>query len=337
VASPVADLVDARLAALVRGERLAVASSLNDVEDSRAPARVRSRALLAALAGSGASDRAHRVGLTGPPGVGKSSLVAAFVRALRVATPARSVGVLAVDPSSVRSGGALLGDRVRIATDGEDAGVFIRSLATRGDLGGLARAVAEEVVVLSAAFDVVLVETVGVGQSEADVRDVVDTLVFVVQPGAGDTLQHLKAGVMEAPDLFVVNKADAGALAERTRSELRAALASLKEAGIAAEPPPVVTTSARDGTGIDELVAAIDAHRTSLAETGELTSRRRASAIAHVVRAFGRRYGELGIERAGGARAVLDDATRRLMLAGDDPGSVVLAMNPYGDVSPNRS
>jgi LAO/AO transport system kinase len=322
--------LDQVLASLVRGERLVVASCLNDVEDRRPAARERTRALLRELSHGDACERAHRVGITGPPGVGKSSLAAAFVRALRSAEVPRTVGVLAIDPSSVRSGGALLGDRVRIATDAEDAGIFIRSLATRGELGGLAEAAAGEVVVLSAAFDVVLVETVGVGQSETDVRDVVDTLVFVVQPGAGDTLQHLKAGVMEVPDLFVVNKADAGASAERTRSELRAALASLKQAGILDSPPAVVTTSARDGTGILELVAAVDAHRATARETGELARRRKGGALARGVRGFRRRYGELGVERAGGEPVVTGEVERRLD-TGEDVASIVSEMNPFGD------
>jgi len=320
--------VDGIVAALVRGERLAVAACLNDVEDQRAPAALRSRALQRALAASGASERAHRVGFTGPPGVGKSSLVAAFARALRTSPPQRSVGVIAVDPSSERSGGALLGDRVRIASDAEDTGLFIRSLATRGHLGGLARVAAGEVLVLSAAFDVIIVETVGVGQSETEVQDVVDTLVFVVQPGAGDTLQHLKAGVMEIPDVFVINKADLGATAERTRAELRSALASLTHAGILETSPGVATTSARDGTGIVELLATVDAHRVAAAASGALARRRVDGALAQALRAFVRRYGELGVERAGGEEMLRREAALRLA-RGEDIGSVVLALDPF--------
>jgi LAO/AO transport system kinase len=321
---------DARIAALVRGERFAVAASLNDVEDARPAARAWARAFEGALVRSGASRRAHRIGITGPPGVGKSSLVAALARAWRTgdAEKRRTVGVLAVDPSSARSGGALLGDRVRIAFDGEDPGLFIRSLATRGELGGLARAVPGEVIVMAAAFDVVVVETVGVGQSETDVRDVVDTLVFVVQPGAGDTLQHLKAGIMEVPDLFVVNKADTP-MAAQTRSELRAALASLRHAGVA-DVSAVVTTSATDGTGIGELVAAIEAHRATSDASGALEERRRGGAIARGVRAFERRYGEMGVERAGGGdavRAVVETG----LAAGEDVASLVERMSPFGD------
>jgi LAO/AO transport system kinase len=235
-----------------------------------------------------------------------------------------------VDPSSARSGGALLGDRVRIAVDMDDEGLFIRSLATRGELGGLAEAVPGEVVVLSAAFDVVIVETVGVGQSETDVRDVVDTLVFVVQPGAGDTLQHLKAGIMEAPDLFVVNKADTGPLATQTRAELRVALASLKQAGAVEVAPQVQTTSARDRTGIVELALAIDAHRAAGLESGALTERRWAGAIARGVRGFVRRYGELGVERAGGSDAVRRRVERGLA-NGEDVASVVIGLQTLAE------
>jgi LAO/AO transport system kinase len=321
---------DRRVAALAARERLVIAECLNDVEDQRPAARARARDLAAAIMRSGAATRAHRVGLTGPPGVGKSSLVAALARSWRSAELSRTVGVLAVDPSSARSGGALLGDRVRIAVDTEDSGLFIRSLATRGELGGLARAVPAEVLVLAVAFDVVVVETVGVGQSEADVRDIVDTLVFVVQPGAGDTLQHLKAGIMEAPDLFVVNKADTGTLAAQTRSELRAALASLKQAGVIEEPSTVMTTSARDGTGIAEMIGAIDAHRASALASGALERRRVEGAVARGARAFARRYGELGVERAGGEDAVRS-AIQMGLSAQDDVDSLVERLASIAD------
>jgi LAO/AO transport system kinase len=313
--------------ALERGDRLAVAQALNDVEDDRPEARARSRSLLAHLLSTHASDRAHRVGVTGPPGVGKSCLVAAMARALRSTNPPRSVGILAVDPSSLRSGGALLGDRIRIATDPEDMGVFVRSLATRGELGGIARAIPGELVVLSAAFDVVIVETVGVGQSETDVRDVVDALVFVVQPGAGDTLQHLKAGVMETPDLFVVNKVDVGEVARRTRSELQSALTSLAQAGVG-RAPGIVSTSARDGTGIVELLAALAEHRADAEKSGLLASRRRAGTVAQALRAFRRRYGELGVERMGGERS-LRAAIERAVDAVEPVEALVEWLNPF--------
>ena len=209
------EAIEALIASLVpgvrAGERVAVARALNIVEDRRPSARARIAALLRALGGGRAEG--HRIGLTGPPGVGKSTLVSTLAATLRAR--GQTVGVLAVDPSSPRSGGALLGDRARIDTDPDDQGLFVRSLATAGELGGLARAAPAAVMVLAAAYDRVLVETVGVGQSETDVEHVVDTVVFVVQPGSGDALQFLKAGIMEIPDVLVVNKADMGETAAR--------------------------------------------------------------------------------------------------------------------------
>jgi LAO/AO transport system kinase len=215
------------MSALGRGDRQAVAQELNDAEDARPEAQARARALMQELTATGAYSRAHRVGVTGPPGVGKSSLVAAYARWLRRGPTPRSVGVVAIDPSSARSGGALLGDRIRIASGDVDSGLFVRSLSTRGATGGLSQAAASAMLILASAFDVVVVETVGVGQSETEVRELVDTLVLVVQPGAGDTLQHLKAGIMETPDVLAVSKSDTGALASRTVSELTQALGSL--------------------------------------------------------------------------------------------------------------
>ena len=300
-----AEAIVALAARVVARDRAAVAEALNLTEDRRASSRVALVALIRALRASGAIERALRVGVTGPPGVGKSTLVSAMTRALRGAEPARTVGVLAVDPSSLRSGGALLGDRTRIAPDPNDAGVFVRSLATAGELGGIARSVPLGALVLSAAYDVAIVETVGVGQTETDVGHAVDAVVFVVQPGSGDALQFLKAGIMELPDVVVVNKADHVELARRASAELRAALASLARAGIGArDGTSVLLTSAIDGTGVAELVAALDEKRASLASSGELATRRRAGAIAWALRAFVRRYGEAGVERAGGSDAL---------------------------------
>ena len=172
----------------------------------------------------------------------------------------RSVAVLAVDPSSRRSGGSLLGDRARIPFDPADAGVFIRSTAAAGRLGGLAPATRAAAHALAAAFDVVVVETVGVGQSETDVAEVADTVAVIVQPGSGDVLQFLKAGIMEIPDVLVVTKADLGDVAQRARRDLHAALRSLGDR----ETEVVAVSSIAPVTGIDELVAALDAHRARL-------------------------------------------------------------------------
>ena len=298
--------VPALAARVLARERAAIAQALNLTEDRRAPARAVLAALLKELRATGALDRALRIGITGPPGVGKSTLVSALTRAFRAADPSRTVGILAVYPSSIKSGGALLGDRTRIAPDPADNGLFVRSLATAGELGGLARSVPLGVLVLSAAFDVTLVETVGVGQTETDVGHVVDVVAFVVQPGSGDALQFLKAGVMEVPDVLVVNKSDQTDLAKRALAELRGALATLHSAGIrsAGVDPlgtPIVLTSALDGTGVTTLLQTLDDVHTRLTRSGELAIRRRAGAIAWGIRAFHRRHGDLGVERVGGA------------------------------------
>ena len=213
------------------------------------------------------------------------------------------MGIAAVDPSSRRSGGALLGDRARVRSGAHDAGVFLRSMAARERLGGLADATWASVAVLAAVFDRVFVETVGVGQSEAEIVDLADTLLFVAQPGAGDVLQFMKAGVLEHPDVFAVNKADAGPAAERTASELETGL-SMAARGRGGWTPPVLLVSARDGRGVDALIAALDAHRRHLSESGEGAARRLRGRQALVADALERRYGSYGVDRVGGREAL---------------------------------
>ncbi len=257
--------------------------------------------MLDALAEAKAGESTPRVGVTGAPGAGKSTLLDALVRAIRAKD--ETVGIVAVDPSSQRSGGALLGDRFRVRSGASDPGVFIRSMAAREKLGGLADGTWAAVTVLAAVFDRVFVETVGVGQSEGDVADLVDTLVFVAQPGAGDVLQFMKAGVLELPDLFVVNKADLGAPAERTAHELEAGL-GLAESDRAGFGLRVLRASARDGSGLEELVAALDAHAQHLAESGALAARRSRARRTLVGDGLRARYGSYGVEALGGAQAV---------------------------------
>ncbi len=301
--------LDALVAGVRAGDRLAVAQALNLVENRLENARDTARALLAAL-GDGRAD-SIRVGLTGPPGVGKSTLAAALIRALRAR--GRTVGVVAVDPSSRRTGGALLGDRARIDTDPGDEGVFVRSLATRGELGGLARAAPAEAIVMSAAFDWVIVETVGVGQSETDVEYVCDTVVFVVQPGSGDVLQFLKAGIMEIPDVLAVNKSDLGESAKRARADLASALDAARSVGLGSNwEPPVLLTSAALREGIDALIDTIERHRASLEASGALVERRMQGRIAWAVREYVRRHGELAVEREGGEIALRDRIAREV-------------------------
>jgi LAO/AO transport system kinase len=238
--------------------------------------------------------RAHVVGVTGPPGVGKSSLCAALVAAWRKA--AHTVGVIAVDPSSKASGGALLGDRVRIVTDATDEGSFVRSMAARERLGGLADQTLAAMVVMRALFDRVLIETVGVGQSETDVAGVADTVVFCVQPGSGDSLQFMKAGIVEIPHLIVVTKADMGAAAERARVDVAGAL-SLGNAGPHDWPLKTLAVSARSGAGIDELMAALEAHRAHLGQESRLAIVRHRQSEGWVREALRERYGTRGLAR----------------------------------------
>jgi LAO/AO transport system kinase len=236
--------------------------------------------------------RAHVVGVTGPPGVGKSSLCAAMVAAWR--RSARTVGVIAVDPSSKASGGALLGDRVRIVHDSADEGSFVRSMAARDRLGGLADQTLAAMVVMRALFDRVLIETVGVGQSETDVAGVADTVVFCVQPGSGDSLQFMKAGIVEIPHLIVVTKADLGAAAERARTDVAGAL-SLAPAGD--WPLKTLAVSSRSGVGMDELMEALEAHRDHLEQEGRLIVARHRQSEGWLHEALRERFGTRGLAR----------------------------------------
>lgn len=246
--------------------------------------------------------RGRVLGLTGPPGVGKSTLASALVGRWR--GQGRTVGVIAVDPSSRRTRGALLGDRTRIESDPEDPGVFVRSMAARDRLGGLADACAAAMVLMRAVFDVVLVETVGVGQSETDVAGLVDTVVLAVQPGSGDSLQYMKAGIVEIPDVAVVTKADLVELAERTRRDLEGALGLV--AGAAGWRPPVVMVAAPEGRGLDDLLSALDRHAGYLAGDGRGAARRLAQARSWLQGWLLAEVGRRGFERlAPGLEAIM--------------------------------
>ena len=217
------------------------------------------------------AGHAQVVGITGSPGVGKSTTTNALVAELRRAD--KRVGVLAVDPSSPFSGGALLGDRVRMQDHATDPGVYIRSMASRGHLGGLSWTTPQALRVLDAAgCDMVIVETVGVGQSEVEIAGLADTTVVLMAPGLGDGVQAAKAGILEIGDLYLVNKADRDG-AEQVRRELRSMIA-LGDRPEGAWKPPIVLTVAQSGRGLDEVVAELDRHRAWLEESGELTARR---------------------------------------------------------------
>ncbi len=304
------------LAARLRARDVAAAPAvLNLVEDGTR--RDEAVELLAALSprALGGEAAGHVVGVTGPPGVGKSTLLGALVSEWRAA--GRTVAVLAVDPSSKRSGGALLGDRIRIAGSGVGGPErFIRSMAARERVGGLAPATRAAAQVLAVAFDVVVVETVGVGQSETEIADLADTVVVVVQPGAGDSLQFLKAGVMEVPDLLVVAKADVGAAAQATLSDARVSLHLLG----ADDTVALAVSALSPGSGIDELVAALEDHRASLDIAARRLATRRAGALADFIS----EYGERGLRAVGGRR----EAERTLLaLDGDlDGHSLVEAL-----------
>lgn len=290
------------------GDPRAVARLISWVEDE-APQLREVMAALAPYVG-----HAHIVGLTGSPGVGKSTSTNALVGALR--RQGKRVGVLAVDPSSPFSGGALLGDRVRMQDHALDPDVYIRSMASRGHLGGLSWSTPQALRVLDAAgCDVVLVETVGVGQSEVEIAGQADTTLVLLAPGAGDGIQAAKAGILEIGDIFVVNKSDRDG-ADQLRRELRNMIA-LGERPEGGWKPPIVKTVAHLGEGVEEVVAEIDRHFAWLADSGELTRRRtrrvRDEIEAIAVTALRRRWDDVH------ARVELDELAAAVLAGTSDP------------------
>jgi LAO/AO transport system kinase len=296
----------------------AAPAALNLLESTTQADRTQAAALLRELSPAKLGHEApgHIVGVTGPPGAGKSTLLSALLHSWR--KTGKCVGMLAVDPSSRRSGGALLGDRARIDFDPTDRGVFIRSTAAGERLGGLAWGTRAAAQALAAAFDIVVIETVGVGQAETDIADVADTVAVVVQPGSGDALQFLKSGIMEIPDVLVVTKSDLGQVATSARRDLSAALRSLGARttpvlAVCAMPPP---------SGIEELLEALEEHRANLDLPKRRLSARRAGALSD----FANEHGERGIRALGGRAAArnwldqqeqeLDEATLVRILEG---------------------
>ena len=252
---------------------------------------------------------AYVVGVTGPPGVGKSSLIAALVRQIRAAN--KSVGVISVDPSSPFTQGALLGDRIRLSEHFLDPGVFIRSMGTRGHLGGLAEATLQALLVLDAAGkDIVFVETVGTGQSEVEVIGIADTVLLVLMPGSGDSIQALKAGIMEIPDVIAINKKDHPA-AKTMMNEVRSILTLDKER---AWKPPIVLTEAVNDEGVHDLWAKVEQHRAFLDEDDLLDERRRknlAGEVFAVASARAKTHLQRAVENDPELRRLLDEVQQR--------------------------
>jgi LAO/AO transport system kinase len=284
----------AALGARLRERDASAAPAALNLLESQGPAeREQSQRLLTELSAAGAgSAPGHVIGVTGPPGAGKSMLLSALLRRWRERD--QTVAMLAVDPSSRHSGGSLLGDRARIEFDPTDRGVFIRSTPAGERLGGLAWATRAAAQSLAHAFDVVVIETVGVGQAETEVADVADTVVVVVQPGGGDVLQFYKAGIMEIPDVLVVTKADLAQLAQRTKRDLSAAVRAL-----GSSTPVLAVSSLPPPQGIDELIAALDAHRAGSDVQARRLNARRANALAD----YAHEHGERGLRALGGRPA----------------------------------
>ncbi|WP_354701458.1 Fused isobutyryl-CoA mutase [Paraconexibacter sp. AEG42_29] len=311
----------AGLAARLRDGDLTVAPAvLNLVENRSSASRAAIADLLRAVAPAalGGEAAGHVIGVTGPPGAGKSTLLSALVRQWRGED--RSVAVLAVDPSSRRSGGSLLGDRARIMFDPADPATFIRSTAAGTRLGGLAPATRAAAHALAVAFDVVVIETVGVGQSETEISEVADSVAVIVQPGSGDSLQFLKSGIMEIPDVLVVTKADLGDIALRARRDLNAALRS---AGSRDTAVVAVSAVATPPVGIADLTVALDAHRAALDIPQQRLQSRRSSALADFVA----EHGDRGLRALGGLRAA-----RRFLAVqprGEDIPTLVTALEDH--------
>lgn len=306
------------LHALRSGGKSAVSSALTALEEQPGNPEI-----IALLDDAWRGPLAHVIGFTGPPGVGKSTLIDALIRQYRDA--GETVAVIAVDPSSRKTGGALLGDRTRFQNNPEDPGVFVRSLAARGQLGGLAALAFPSITLLAALYDRVLVETVGVGQSEADVAGAVETVVLCVQPGSGDSLQFMKSGIMEIPDIAVVTKSDVGQAARQALSDLRGALSLSAQRG---REIPQIAISARTGDDIPTLVAACNDHRGWLVQHGR-QERRVVQARDWLRGVMTSRFGTEGVRAldvtlratdGGGPFAQAQTLTSRLSVIQNEPG-----------------
>lgn len=301
---------EALAAAVAASDRGALARSLNLLDDKRPQARRCAAHFLATLPDERLHGTGHLIGITGPPGAGKSSLTSALIEVWR--RRQLTVGILAVDPSSPLSGGALLGDRLRMSAhdrDPSDSHVFIRSLACRGEYGGLSAEVWPMSLAMLAAFDIVLIETVGVGQREIDISKMSDTTCFVAQPASGDSIQFLKAGIMEVPHILVVNKADIGAAARRTLTELRQTLKRQMDPD--GWQAPALSVSAATGSGVEKLADALEDHRRWLIDRRQLAPRRRRFQAEWIIKRLREEFGRFGIEQLGGEAQIFQTLTQR--------------------------
>jgi LAO/AO transport system kinase len=310
---------------LLNGDKRALARGISLVEDDDPAGWELVRAVYPH------TGNAAVVGFTGPPGAGKSTLIGALVRVQREAS--RQVAVLSIDPSSPFRGGALLGDRIRLTEHFLDPGVFIRSMATRGALGGLAEASLQAALLMDAAGkDDVFLETVGVGQAEVDVIDHADSVVLVLIPGSGDSIQALKAGVMEIPDIIVVNKAD-HPLADTMVREIRGVLALAPQEGWKV---PILKTEATRGEGVRELAEKLREHRAFVEEAGTLSERRRRNLMSEVLGIATvrlRQALEASLREDPEVQALLDDVVARKL----DPASAANAILARGAVDPGAA
>jgi len=294
-----------RIEEILKGKKQAIAGALNLLESRRPENFEYAKELIEKLSRSAKLQR-HVIGITGPPGVGKSKLISRIVEVYRAQK--KTIGIISVDPSSRRSGGALLGDRSQIFHDPNDQGIFIRSMAAGRHLGGLAWRTRHCLTVFEAVYDEIIIETVGVGQSETEIDQVVDTVAFVIQPGSGDALQFMKAGIMEIPHVLVVNKADQKTLAMRALNDLKA-VASFSRLGSEGWENELVLTSALEGWGQKELVEAMEKHRGFLDKDGVVKLRRR-NRVQWINMLFRERFGTFGIEMLGGEPEVIKQIER---------------------------
>lgn len=297
---------------IISGDRKSVADALNLIDDQRPHQQTKALQLLRAL--SGVPEK-PRIGITGPPGVGKSTMISAISAIL--AERGLTVGIIAVDPSSRRTGGAFLGDRIRMRTHSNSPRPFFRSMAARNRLGGISDATYAGVTILEASFDCVLVETVGVGQSEGEIRTLVDTLVYICQPSSGDLIQFMKAGILELPDIFVINKCDIGSFASRSAEELRSGVGLTTSLGDEWKPP-VLLTSAQTSSGIREVCEALEDHKRFLG-SGAGVLRRRDSRDQFIRRQVLTKYGTLGLQALGGDLRLREFCTKWETLSPYEP------------------